>query len=100
MDAGEDAQPTTMMQHKPLGKVQMGAAEMNQWTRREKKYRPKKCQKDDENNFLIPQVNSGNTNTTKVSSRMRNAGELKEPVLYSAVYYSPWFGNTREALAG
>lgn len=85
-----------MMQHKSLGKVQIGAAEMNQWTRREKKYRPKKYQEDDENNFLIPQVNSGNTNTTKVSSRRRNAGE---PVLYSAVYYNPGFGNTREALA-
>lgn len=76
-----------MMQYKSLGKVQMNAAETNQWARR----------KNTGQGNIRKTVKITFDTASKLDQHERSESELEkeegweaeEPVLYSAVYYSP-----------
>lgn len=78
-----------MMQYKSLGKVQMNAAETNQWARR----------KNTGQGNIRKTVKITFDTASKLDQHERSESELEkeegweaeEPVLYSAVYYSPGF---------
>lgn len=90
MDAGEDAQPTTMMQHKSLGKVQMDAAKTNQWTKR-KNTGQRNVRKTVKITFDTTSKLGQHESSENVRSRMK-AGVGNWESLYCTVLYTTVLG--------